>query len=110
MSDKKYKTSAYQRNASLQHYNKIITAIDACMQPSNPEAIAPANSDDIEAWWIYFYSQFSNPHELFSLARQERWNRRIYVRFKRKFKFCPEVELCYTVWCDNAACGERMPK
>jgi len=91
------------------HYDKNVAFIDQSMAVST-DSQPPAAEHDVEGAWRYFYANFTNHTKLFALAKQERWNRRIYVAFKRKFKHCPYIELCYTVWCDDAATGQPMPQ
>lgn len=91
------------------HYDKTVAFISQCMAAST-DSQPPTMECDVEGAWRYFYASFANHEKLFALARQERWNRRIYVAFKNKFKHCPYIELCYTVWCDDAATGQPMPK
>lgn len=91
------------------YYNKQVAFINNCMAVST-DIQPPATEHDVEGAWRYFYASFTNHTQLFRLARQERWNRRIYTAFKRKFNHCPYIELCYTVWCDDAATGQPMPK
>jgi hypothetical protein len=91
------------------HYDKRVAFIDQCMAVST-DIQPPATEHDVEGAWRYFYASFVNHKELYAVAGRRIWNKRIYVAFKRKFKHCPYIELCYTVWCDDAATNQPMPK